>query len=114
DTTTGALTVDTNFLTTDLATGTISSTDITVTGGDNAAFEDVTLAIADGAVTQEKLTSFTADGGTTTPALDGQVLMADGAGGVQYQSINGDDISYNNTAGNLTSDNIQGAIDELA
>ena len=38
-----------------LADGDITSTDITVTGGDNATFTDVTLAIANGAVTTDKL-----------------------------------------------------------
>src|SRR5690606_26472726 len=123
DASTVSLTVDPTAIST-LADGDITSTDITVTGGENAAFNNVTLEIADGAIThekladgavsQQKLTSYTADGGTTSPASDGQVLMADGAGGVQYQNISGDHVSYNNTTGNLTSDNIQGAIDELA
>ena len=61
--TTGALEVDAATVTGD---GTITSTDLTVTGGDNAAFNNVTLDIKDGAVTAAKLNAM--------GATDGQVL----------------------------------------
>src|SRR5690606_24334527 len=88
DTTTGALTVDTNFLTADLATGTISSDDITVTGGDNAAFKDVTLAIADGAVTYTKLGLSAVE---SSHILDGAITAVDlGTDSVTADKINAD------------------------
>jgi hypothetical protein len=58
--------------------GTISSNDLTVIGGANAAFEDVTIAIADDAVTASKI----ADEAVTPAKLedgtaDGQILQWD-------------------------------------
>ncbi|WP_446776667.1 hypothetical protein [Macellibacteroides fermentans] len=62
-----------------------------------ALLADVTLGIADGAVTNQKLadgavspdkmTSFTDDNGTTAPAVAGHVPVADGSGNVTYQNV---------------------------
>lgn len=43
--------------------------------------------LADGAVSSDKMTSFTDDNGTTTPAAAGQVPVADGSGNVTYQNV---------------------------
>lgn len=43
--------------------------------------------LADGAVSSDKMTSFTDDNGTATPVPVGQVPVADGAGNVTYQNI---------------------------
>lgn len=95
---------------------TLTGDGITVTAGTNvgtdssvadALLADVTLGIANGAVTTakladgavtnqklakgavspDKMTSFTGDNGTTTPAAVGQVPVADGSGNVTYQNV---------------------------
>nr|WP_317632384.1 hypothetical protein [uncultured Flavobacterium sp.] len=79
---------------------TLTGQGITVNGNPSVAdalLADVTLAIADGAITNaklapksvspDKMTSFTTDNGTQTPATAGQVPVADGAGNVTYQAI---------------------------
>lgn len=84
--------------------GTTVGTDSSVA---DALLADVTLGIADGAITTtkladgavtnqkladravspDKMTSFTDDNGTTTPAAAGQVPVADGSGNVTYQNV---------------------------
>lgn len=84
--------------------GTTAGTDSSVA---DALLADVTLGIANGAVTTakladgavtnqklakgavspDKMTSFTGDNGTTTPAAVGQVPVADGSGNVTYQNV---------------------------
>src|SRR5690606_6361326 len=77
DATTGALTVDPTAIAT-LADGDITSTDITVTGGDNAAFNDVSLEIAENAIDSSNI-------------VDGTIAAADlGADSVTADKINSD------------------------
>src|SRR5690554_2816694 len=90
----------------DLEAKTLTGDGITVTLGTaagvttsvaDAILKDVTLGIADGAITntklapgavsQDKMTSYTTDNGTATPVPVGQVPVADGAGNVTYQNI---------------------------
>lgn len=92
----------------DLEAKTLTGAGITVTAGTTAGdntnvsvadvvLKDVTLGIADGAITntklapgavsQDKMTSYTTDNGTATPVPVGQVPVADGAGNVTYQNI---------------------------
>ncbi|MBO0592131.1 hypothetical protein I2486_12025, partial [Cellulophaga sp. E16_2] len=68
--------------------GTISSTDIVVSGGANSTLNDVTLEIADNAITNAKM----ADNAiTTTEILDGTIASADIApNAVNAATINGD------------------------
>src|SRR5690606_6484343 len=75
DATTGALTVDPTAIAT-LADGDITSTDITVTGGDNATFNDVSLEIAENAIDSSNI-------------VDGTIAAADlGADSVTADKIN--------------------------
>src|SRR5690554_712425 len=92
----------------DLEAKTLTGDGITVTlgtaAGDNTnvsvadvVLKDVTLGIADnaitntkladGAVSQDKMTSFTDDNGTTNPVPEGYVPVADGNGNVTYQDV---------------------------
>src|SRR5690554_361442 len=92
----------------DLEAKTLTGAGITVTAGTTAGdntnvsvadvvLKDVTLGIADGAITntklapgavsQDKMTSFTDDNGTTNPVPVGYVPVADGAGNVTYQDV---------------------------
>src|SRR5690554_2746022 len=92
----------------DLEAKTLTGAGITVTAGTTAGdntnvsvadvvLKDVTLGIADnaitntkladGAVSQDKMTSFTDDSGTTNPVPDGYVPVADGLGNVTYQNV---------------------------
>src|SRR5690554_2776645 len=92
----------------DLEAKTLTGAGITVTAGTTAGdntnvsvadvvLKDVTLGIADGAITntklapgavsQDKMTSFTDDNGTTNPVPVGYVPVADGAGNVTYQNV---------------------------
>src|SRR5690554_6384858 len=92
----------------DLEAKTLTGAGITVTAGTTAGdntnvsvadvvLKDVTLGIADnaitntklanGAVSQDKMTSFTDDNGTTNPVPDGYVPVADGLGNVTYQDV---------------------------
>ena len=43
--------------------------------------------LADGAVSSDKMTSFTDDNGTTSPVAAGHVPVADGSGNVTYQNV---------------------------
>lgn len=52
---------------------------------ENGAVGNVDLAA--GSVSADKMTSFTGANGTTTPAADGMVPVADGAGGVTYETV---------------------------
>ncbi|MFD2791659.1 beta strand repeat-containing protein, partial [Arenibacter antarcticus] len=85
---TGALEVDTNTLT---GSGDISSTDITVTGGTNAAFADVTLEIADDAVTAAMINANVAGAGITknpgTGALEVDTSTLTGSGDISSTDI---------------------------
>ncbi|MTG98964.1 hypothetical protein NWE55_02785 [Myroides albus] len=80
--------------------GTLSSTDIVVTEGKDALLKDVTLEIAKGAVTteklapgavtQDKLYAGTKDAdGKGTPAAEGTVPVANADGTVTYQQVSG-------------------------
>src|SRR5690554_1612722 len=92
----------------DLEAKTLTGAGITVTAGTTAGdntnvsvadvvLKDVTLGIADGAITntklapgavsQDKMTSFTDDNGTTNPVPVKYVPVADGAGNVTYQNV---------------------------
>lgn len=92
----------------DLEAKTLTGAGITVTAGTTAGdntnvsvadvvLKDVTLGIADhaitntkladGAVSQDKMTSFTDDNGTTNPVPEGYVPVADGNGNVTYQDV---------------------------
>ncbi|MCM4169832.1 hypothetical protein DHD08_19320, partial [Arenibacter sp. H213] len=85
---TGALEVDTSTLT---GSGDISSTDITVTGGTNAAFADVTLEIADDAVTAAMINANVAGAGITknpgTGALEVDTSTLTGSGDISSTDI---------------------------
>ncbi|WP_343488488.1 hypothetical protein, partial [Allomuricauda sp. d1] len=81
----GALEVDVSSLTGD---GDITSSDLTVTGGTDAAFNDVTLEIAAGAV---GTTELAADAVTTNEILDGTIASGDiAADAVNAATINAD------------------------
>lgn len=91
-----------------LAAKTLTGSGITVTAGTAAGdntnvsladvvLKDVTLGIADEAITntklapravsQDKMTSYTTDDGTATPVAAGQVPVAQGDGTVAYQNV---------------------------
>ncbi len=82
----GALEVNVSALTGD---GNITSTDLTVTGGNNATLNNVTLNIANGAVTTNKI----ANGAVTTGKLNagsganGRIAMADASGNVSFNAV---------------------------
>ncbi|WP_343488489.1 hypothetical protein, partial [Allomuricauda sp. d1] len=81
----GALEVDVSSLSGD---GDITSSDLTVTGGTDAAFNDVTLEIAAGAV---GTTELAADAVTTNEILDGTIASGDiAADAVNAATINAD------------------------
>ncbi|MCF8716153.1 hypothetical protein JM658_15085, partial [Joostella atrarenae] len=101
--TSGALEVDVTAIEGD---GDITSTDLTVTGGANSVFNDVSLEVKDGAITAVKLSSV----GSTA----GQVPVADGSGNVSYKTLSATEVAYENTTSGLTAENAQAAIDELA
>ncbi|WP_417445171.1 hypothetical protein, partial [Joostella sp.] len=101
--TSGALEVDVTAIEGD---GDITSTDLTVTGGANSVFNDVSLEVKDGAITAVKLSSV----GSTA----GQVPVADGSGNVSYKTLSATEVPYENSTSGLTAENTQAAIDELA
>ncbi|WP_298489467.1 hypothetical protein, partial [uncultured Maribacter sp.] len=68
--------------------GSITSSDIDVTGGSNATLNNVTLTIADNAITNVKMSD---DAITTTEILDGTIASADiAADAVNASTINAD------------------------
>lgn len=89
--------IDKKTLTGDGITVTAGTTVGTDSSVADALLADVTLGIADGAITntklapgavsQDKMTSYTTDNGTATPVPVGQVPVADGSGNVTYQNI---------------------------
>ena len=82
----GSLEIDPTTITGD---GDITSTDITVGNGTNAAFEDVTLEITDGAVTPIKI----------NPGANNQTLITDNSGNVTW--VNTSSLGYTGTTGSL-------------
>ncbi|MFD0700009.1 autotransporter outer membrane beta-barrel domain-containing protein [Myroides pelagicus] len=62
-----------SITTTEIAEGTIANVDL-----------------GSGVVSADKMTSYTAENGTTTPAAKGQIPVADGKGGVTYQQVTGE------------------------
>ncbi|RYJ40405.1 hypothetical protein NU09_3442 [Flavobacterium beibuense] len=79
--TTGALEVDLTGLSGD---GNITSTDIDVTGGTGAAFNDVTLTIADGAVTTDKIADGTITEADIASGGNNKTLTTDESGNVGW------------------------------
>ncbi len=77
----GALEVDPSTITGD---GSITSTDIDVTGGNNAVLNNVTLAIADDAVTSAKIQDGTVSTADLQSGGDNMSLTTDGDGNVQW------------------------------
>jgi len=79
--TTGALEIDPTTITAD---GTITSTGITVTGGTNAALNDVTLEIAADAVTTAKILNANITTAKIAPGSNNQHLVTDATGAVKW------------------------------
>ncbi|WP_116769908.1 hypothetical protein [Maribacter litoralis] len=105
--TTGALEVDEAAI----ADGTISSTNSTIdiTGGDDSVFKNVTLDVADDAITNAKMAD---DAITTTEILDGTIASSDiAADAVNAATINAD-IAGSGLAQNATTGALE--VDEAA
>ncbi|MEK6494198.1 hypothetical protein [Myroides odoratimimus] len=99
---------------------------ITVTAGDkegtdtsvaSSLLKDVTLGIADGAVTSDKMKATVADGnGGSKNAEEGMVPVANADGTVTYNKVNAKHVTYTKPTedNGLTSNTVEGAINELA
>lgn len=105
---------------------TLKGAGITVTAGVNegtdtsvasSLLKDVTLGIANGAVTSDKMKATVADGnGGSTNAEAGMVPVANADGTVTYKKVDAKDVTYtkSTTDNGLTSNTVEGAINELA
>ncbi|MCA4807258.1 hypothetical protein [Myroides odoratimimus] len=105
---------------------TLKGAGITVTAGDkegtdtsvaSSLLKDVTLGIADGAVTSDKMKATVVDGnGGSTNAEAGMVPVANADGTVTYKKVDAKDVTYTKptTDNGLISNTVEGAINELA
>ncbi|MCO7723707.1 hypothetical protein NJB85_11005 [Myroides odoratimimus] len=105
---------------------TLKGAGITVTAGveegtdtsvASSLLKDVTLGIADGAVTSDKMKATVTDGnGGSTNAEAGMVPVANANGTVTYNKVDAKDVTYTKptTDNGLTSNTVEGAINELA
>ncbi|MDM1499697.1 hypothetical protein [Myroides odoratimimus] len=105
---------------------TLKGAGITVTAGNkegtdtsvaSSLLKDVTLGIADGAVTSDKMKATVADGnGGSTNAEAGMVPVANADGTVTYKKVDAKDVTYTKptTDNGLTANTVEGAINELA
>ncbi|MEC4027951.1 hypothetical protein [Myroides odoratimimus] len=83
----------------------------------SSLLKDVTLGIADGAVTSDKMKATVTDGnGGSTNAEAGMVPVANANGTVTYNKVDAKDVTYTKptTDNGLTSNTVEGAINELA
>ncbi|WP_298481385.1 hypothetical protein, partial [uncultured Maribacter sp.] len=84
--------------------GSIASSDIDVTGGSNATLNDVTLTIADNAITNVKMAD---DAITTTEILDGTITSAD----IAADAVNASTINVDVAGSGLTQNVTTGALE---
>ncbi len=110
----------------DLKAKTLKGAGITVTAGvdegndtsvASSLLKDVTLGIADGAVTSDKMKATVTDGnGGSTNAEAGMVPVANADGTVTYKKVDAKDVTYTKPTpdNGLTSNTVEGAINELA
>ncbi|MFD0700008.1 hypothetical protein [Myroides pelagicus] len=111
----------------DLEAKTLKGDGITVTSGAtagtdtsvaNSLLKDVTLGIAKGAVTSDKMRATVVDpNGGSTNAEAGMVPVANADGTVTYDKLDAKDVIYTKPAGEdngLTSNTVEGVINELA
>ncbi|MEC4114168.1 hypothetical protein VSO92_08610 [Myroides pelagicus] len=111
----------------DLEAKTLKGDGITVTSGAtagtdtsvaNSLLKDVTLGIAKGAVTSDKMRATVVDpNGGSTNAEAGMVPVANADGTVTYDKLDAKDVTYTKPAGEdngLTSNTVEGVINELA